>query len=77
MIKNNNELVIETHSELLVLRFLKLIKEKELDTSKIFNNFTQKDIDGNSVKKINITNDGKLRDHWPDGFFKERLKELL
>ncbi len=77
LIKNNNELVIETHSELLVLRFLKLIKEKELDTSKISVHFTQKDIDGNSVKKINITNDGKLRDHWPDGFFKERLKELL
>lgn len=77
LIENNNELVIETHSELLVLRFLKLIKEKALDVSKISVHFTQKEKNSSSIKKINITEQGKLRDHWPDGFFKERLKELL
>jgi hypothetical protein len=77
LIENNNELVIETHSELLVLRFLKLIKEKALDNSKISVHFTQKEKNSSSIKKINITDQGKLKDHWPDGFFKERLKELL
>lgn len=77
LINNNNELVIETHSELLVLRFLKLIKDKKIESDKLSIHFTNKSDHSSQIKEIRISDDGRLKDNWPDGFFKERLKELL
>jgi predicted ATPase len=75
--ENNNEFVIETHSELIVLRFLKLIREKKLDYEDFSIHFIEKNKEGSSIKKIEINEDGSLGTSWPGGFFKERLDEFF
>lgn len=72
---NNNEFVIETHSELLVLRFLKLIREKKLSKNNFTINFIKYD-SGSEIIPIEIDEDGSLKSEWPGGFFKERLYEF-
>lgn len=74
--ENNNEFVIETHSELIVLRFLKLIREKKLDYEDFSIHFIEKNKEGSHIKKIEINEDGSLNTPWPGGFFKERLEEF-
>lgn len=75
--ENNNEFVIETHSELIVLRFLKLIREKKLNYEDFSIHFIEKNKEGSSIKKIEINEDGSLCTSWPGGFFKERLDEFF
>ena len=75
--ENNNEFVIETHSELIVLRFLKLIREKKLDHQDFSIHFIEKNKEGSFIKKIEINEDGSLGTSWPGGFFKERLNEFF
>lgn len=81
-------IVIETHSEHLLLRILKRIRQTHLHASiapdlKInaddvcvlyFNPLP----DGTTtVKRLRITEDGEFMDRWPRGFFGERDQELL
>ena len=75
--ENNNEFVIETHSELIVLRFLKLIRDKKLNYEDFSIHFIEKNKEGSSIKKIEINEDGSLGTSWPGGFFKERLDEFF
>ena len=73
--ENNNEFVIETHSELLVLRFLKLIRENKLSKKDFTIHFINYDR-GSKIIPIQIDEDGSLKSEWPGGFFKERLYEF-
>jgi predicted ATPase len=87
-IKFNNSSVIETHSEHLLLRIARRIRETTKgyllpDELKI----TPDDINiyffdpqpngSTSVKNIRIDKYGELLDRWPGGFFSERDKELF
>ena len=75
--KNNNELVIETHSELLILRFLKLIRDETINVRDISIHFIQNENNHSKIIPIKINSKGGLETEWPGGFFKERLKEFL
>jgi predicted ATPase len=74
--------LIETHSEHLILRLLKLIRKK------VYENFNADDLsilyfhpdpikNSSSIKTIRVTEDGDFLDKWPDGFFEERYKDLF
>ena len=84
--ENNNQFMIETHSENLLLRILKRIRytaENKDDRDKTLD-LTQDDVcllyvdnDGKStyIKELRLSKKGTLLDHWPNGFFEEGYKE--
>lgn len=85
--KNKNTFLIETHSEHLILRLLRRIREttegeleegdnplRPEDVAVIYAKSTEK---GTELIELRITEDGDFADKWPDGFFAERAKELF
>lgn len=82
-----NQLIIETHSEHLILRLLRRIREttngelpegmpplKPEDVAVIYAKPTEH---GTELMELRISEDGDFIDKWPDGFFTERAKELF
>ena len=82
-----NNLIIETHSEHLMLRILRRIREtsegelpkgappvKPEDVAVLF---VQPGSEGAQVIELPITPDGDFARRWPGGFFAERAKELF
>ena len=69
--------VIETHSEHLVLRLLRRIREGFASPSDI-SIYVVENIDNYSKgTRVNIDDDGEFNSHWPNGFFTERRIELM
>ncbi|MFC0048560.1 AAA family ATPase [Rheinheimera tilapiae] len=74
--------LVETHSEHMVLRLLKRIRESQdaslpLD-SKLAQIIFCEVFDGETrIRPIGITSDGDFDTAWPNGFFEERGKELF
>lgn len=72
-----NQWIIETHSESLILRLQNKIKDGAIshkDVSVIYVEATSR---GSKVLEIPLDKDGDFMVDWPDGFFEERLKELF
>ena len=85
--KDKHSFLIETHSEHIILRLLKRIRQtaendlpenyppiKEDDVSIVYLEPTD---NGVVTKRIRVDEDGEFVDHWPQGFFVERREELL
>lgn len=80
-------MLVETHSEHLILRLLRRIREtteNELPDEAV--PFTQNDLsvlyveatdDGVRVRKLRVDEQGEFIDRWPKGFFEERAEELF
>lgn len=86
--EEDHQLLIETHSEHLLLRVLKRIRQTHLQAAiapelKISADdvcvlyFDPSPDGGTTVKRLRITEDGEFMDRWPRGFFAERDQELL
>jgi len=87
---NKNTFLIETHSEHLILRILRRIREtfeasQQKAPPKIENPITPDDVsviyakptkEGTKLYVMEITEDGNFEKDWPDGFFEERLEEF-
>ncbi len=84
--KRKNTFLLETHSEHLILRILRRVREtteKTLpggkprvlpeDVSVVFVEPTSK---GSIIHQMPVTPDGDFSEPWPGGFFAERLKDL-
>jgi hypothetical protein len=82
-----NNFILETHSEHLILRILRRIREtvegelpkgippiRPQDVSVLFVSPTRT---GATVTEIPIREDGEFAKRWPQGFFDERAKELF
>ncbi len=82
-----NRFLIETHSEHLILRILRRIREtSEGDLPKDLTPVRPEDVavlyvqpgaSGAEIIELPITPDGEFERRWPDGFFAERAKELF
>jgi tRNA1(Val) A37 N6-methylase TrmN6 len=73
-----NQMIVETHSEHLLLRIQRRIREGELDPAHVSILYVDQDPDGNtSVQSLRLNSDGEFLDEWPHGFFDERLEELF
>ena len=86
--ERNNQFIIETHSENMLLRAQKCIRKgntqispdkklikiysEDLSISNVFRDETS-----SSIQKIEIDKHGEFRTHWKDGFFSERLDDLF
>lgn len=82
------QLVIETHSEHLLLRILKRIRqtnsnrpptaELQINASDVAVLYFDPSPDGTTrVKNLRISDDGEFIDRWPRGFFTEREQDLF
>ncbi|GAB3518569.1 AAA family ATPase [Photobacterium alginatilyticum] len=79
--------LIETHSEHLILRLLRRIREttdgelpegiKPVRSSDVSIMYIEPSSEGVAVKKIEIDEDGEFKSRWPQGFFSERREELF
>ncbi|MFY9226091.1 MAG: DUF3696 domain-containing protein [Blastocatellia bacterium] len=72
----NNQFIIETHSEHLVLRLQKLVSLKELSPNDVSILYVSRGANGSKVQQLQLDEDGDFIDDWPGGFFPERLREL-
>lgn len=73
----SNSFIIETHSEHLMLRMQRLVREGRLKPSDISVLYVRRGTDGSTVERLHLDEDGDFVDEWPGGFFPERLKELF
>lgn len=78
--------ILETHSEHLMLRFLRRIREtgeneapdnRTLTPAELSIYFIEQGEAGISCHSIRVDEDGDFIDRWPKGFFVERAKELF
>jgi predicted ATPase len=85
--ENKNTFILETHSEHLILRVMRRIKEtfegtlpegaiaiKPSDVSILF---VEPDGDKNIVREMPLNERGELVKSWPGGFFEEGLREVF
>jgi len=79
--------ILETHSEHLILRLLRRIREttrgklpaglEPIDASKISVAWVEAGKDGSNFTSLSINEQGRFVDNWPAGFFEERLDEMF
>jgi predicted ATPase len=71
------QLSVETHSEHLIYRAQRLIREGKAQSSQICINYVERTRLGSVVHRLRLGDSGNFLDAWPGGFFDERLEELL
>ena len=78
--------LVETHSEHLLLRLLKRIRqtaegeappEQQLTPAEVGIHFIEQRDGMVTVSSIRVNEDGEFLDQWPRGFFTERAEELF
>ena len=75
---NRNQLLVETHSEHLVLRVLRRIREGTFDPADLAILYVDLHDDGAAfVRRLEVDAGGDLVDGWPGNFFDDRLGEVL
>jgi hypothetical protein len=85
--ERGNRFLIETHSEHLILRIMRRIREttrnslpegkhpiKSADVAILY---VQPGKNGSTVQELRIDEQGRFQDNWPQGFFEERLDEMF
>lgn len=85
--EQRNQFLLETHSEHLILRILRRIREtadgelpegaQPVTPDQVAVLYVQPTKDGAEVIHIPVTEDGDFAHPWPEGFFPERSRELF
>ena len=75
-ISKKNQLVIETHSENLLLRILKEIRDKNLSHEEVKILYVYMEDGQSKVDEIELNEKGGFKSKWRDGFFTEKLDLL-
>jgi AAA15 family ATPase/GTPase len=73
----NNEFIIETHSEHLMLRLQKLIRKGELKPDDVSVIYVDRGAEGSKCLHLRLDEEGDFIDEWPDGFFEEDFNEIF
>ena len=79
-IKNDakGQFLIETHSEHLILRLQRRIRSGELAAESLAVYYVDASAqNGSQIKRLELDENGEFITPWPNGFFPERLDELL
>ncbi len=69
----NNQLVVETHSENLLLGILKHVREGEIDPNDIKVNYVYMENGESKIDELKINEQGNFDTKWRHGFFTEKL----
>jgi hypothetical protein len=72
-----NQWIVETHSEALMLRFQRRIKEKVIPSDFVSVLYVEPTKFGSRVLRIGLDENGDFTDEWPDGFFEEGFNEIF
>lgn len=81
--EQKNRFVLETHSEHLILRILRRIRESakqenpSIKASDVTVLYVEPSPDGAEVFEMEISEEGQILSQWPGGFFPERMKEMF
>jgi predicted ATPase len=76
-LKNNNQFIIETHSEHIMLRIQKLIRMGKLNSSDVSIIYVDRQNDGSKCIQLRLDANGNFIDEWPNGFFEEGYEEVF
>ncbi|MBB4140407.1 AAA family ATPase [Microbacterium invictum] len=72
------QVIAETHSEHLLLRIQRRIREGAIDPERVCVLYVDNyDNSGAVIRRLRLGSDGGFIDEWPNGFFEERLHELF
>ncbi|MEZ9882377.1 AAA family ATPase [Vibrio splendidus] len=74
--EHGNQWIIETHSEALMLRIQKQIREGKISSDLVSFVYVDVGDEGAVITELPLDEDGDFTVHWPSDFFEERLKEL-
>ncbi|MDC0220397.1 DUF3696 domain-containing protein [Gammaproteobacteria bacterium] len=75
---SRRSLILETHSEHMILRLLRRVREGVVPPKDINLYYFKPTKDGGTqIKQIRVSPDGEFLNTWPDGFFGEREQELF
>lgn len=74
--KNGNQWIIETHSEALMLRIQRRVRENKVNREDISIIYVDVGDNGAQITQIGLNDNGDFTVEWPDGFFEERLDEV-
>jgi hypothetical protein len=78
VLERGNQVLVETHSEHLVLRLLRRVREGKIACGDIAILYVEQHEDGAAfVRRLDVDQDGELAGGWPGGFFAERLDEVF
>jgi predicted ATPase len=73
----SNEFIVETHSEHLILRIQRLIRQKVLKVEDVSVIYVDRTPDGSRCIPLRLDSDGGFLDRWPGGFFEEGYREMF
>jgi len=78
MATSGHRVIVETHSEHLIVRLRRLIAEGKISTDLVNLLFVEKESGVSTIREIHIQENGNIeRDAWPTGFFDDGLREAL
>jgi hypothetical protein len=78
MANSQHRIVVETHSEHLLLRLRALVAAKKIRAKDVAIYFVERDGKASKVREVPLGEDGGLQsDAWPAGFFDDALRESL
>ncbi|BDM65447.1 hypothetical protein NFHSH190041_28990 [Shewanella sp. NFH-SH190041] len=72
----HNQWIVETHSEAIMLRIQRRIRERKISHDLISVLYIDVGESGAQVTSIGLDDEGDFTAHWPNGFFEERLNEM-
>jgi predicted ATPase len=82
-----HQFIIETHSEHLVLRLLRRIREttnglveeneQRLRPERLSVIYVERGAEGPKIHRLRVDDQGEFIDRWPQGFFEDRAAELF
>ncbi len=85
--RGRRTLLVETHSEHLILRLLRRIREtteerlpegaRALTADQVAVIYVERETTGVTIRQLRVDKQGEFKDRWPKGFFAERMEELL
>ena len=76
--KSKKRWIVETHSEIILLRILKLIRSGKINANSLRVYYIDKTpVGGSEIQRMSISNKGELLSHWPKGFFSNDLDEIF
>ena len=75
--RGSKNFIVETHSETILLRLLKEIRNKNLKQKDLKVFYVDKDKNGSEIIEMDISEEGELISQWPEGFFSTELDEMM
>jgi len=78
MANSDHRVIVETHSEHLLLRLRRLVASGKIEHSKVAIYFVEKRDGASSIRRIPLEDNGHIAANiWPKGFFEDSLRESL